>query len=73
MKQGERNHNTAPEPASHDTSLENSRLYRDLLVSLNLASEVSVFVKWKGSGNEFDCMEIVGFFFSQENGVILYN
>lgn len=41
-------------------------------MSLKLASNVSVYVKRKGRGDEFDCLQIVGVF-SREDGVTLYN
>lgn len=41
-------------------------------MSLKLASNVAVYAKRKGRGNEFDCMQIVGVF-SREDGVTLYN
>lgn len=63
MEQDERNHNTILVSTFHDTSLDNTRLYMDPFMSLKLASNVSVYVKRKGSGNKFDCMEIIGFFF----------
>lgn len=63
MKQDEKNHNTILEPIFHNTFLDNTRLYIGLLMSMKLASNVSVYAKRKGSGNEYDCMEIVGVFF----------
>lgn len=59
MKQDARSQNTVLEPTFHDTSLDNTRLYSNLLMSLNLASNVSVYVKRKGNSNELDRMEVV--------------